>query len=479
MALKDFLNKAKETAILAKDKAVQVANNAVQAAKDYKQMSDEATAEAANWRSFNPDLLAAVLHDKPAEAASIYMQDTGATQQKADLVIKKITDEVKQRYPGILLKQKQDEDLESIADKWPFGDKQIPVVVLFSPTMFEVSHLKLWATGMGDFKVEFGRNNKFDTYSAIFKGDHIYFKRDSDGLVLEVNSFSFTFEEKYCTFNPDDKAYVDSLNLYNTFLGALNPSMSLYEQRDVNQVIDGNMSLDTLQSIANSYKFKLEDGYLYAEGCNIGEIVKDMLFGSMKIDSMKNGLELRLFQRKDVYDYIDRYGLEQSFFAIGARRQAENMLQQLPHIEESEKWFGNDSQGNSVIDVDYFNASIAPALMVYDCLSKFIKLNRIPVYSNQIHLIEDGPTCSTIFTIKDTFYDSYEYSVGTDIQVANLKESIHEYLRACLKTIRILYVAGRTRFYLSIYLPDEFDYPKFEYSGLTPAFLEALNSDDE
>lgn len=116
MGLLDFLNKAKDSAMAAKDKAVQYV-------KDNIQMREEAGEEAKAWKSFDTKMLKAILNDDVSRAINLYVKQTGASPEKARMLVNKISNSVKEEYPAILHEEACEADMQAIKDVWPFGSK--------------------------------------------------------------------------------------------------------------------------------------------------------------------------------------------------------------------------------------------------------------------------------------------------------------------------------------------------------------------
>lgn len=309
MGLLDILNKAKETVIATTEKVAQTV-------KDNKQLNDEATSEAANWRSFDPDMLEAVLHDDFEKAANLYIKQTSCTSEKAKIVVNKIKKEVKTIYPSILRAKARAADLEAIKDRWPFGADKFKMYA-FSPdkdgsiTSVVLITAQLHANGDGTYYLtQDGLKGWTQTVDVIFKNDNIFFK-DKSGDVMTVNNLSYLLtDEKQpdddftVLFNPEDK-------LYKQFEAKVNllkhvKSMSLFRANDFNKY-GTELKNDTLKGVVDKFNFIVKDGSVQSSNLNVISLLTDFIF-----DLADEYPELRHFS-KGIYNYIDEYGVNYAY----------------------------------------------------------------------------------------------------------------------------------------------------------------------
>ena len=68
-------------------------------------------------------MLKAILNDNVSRAIDLYVKQTGASPEKARVLVNKISDSVKEEYPAILHEEACEADMQAIKDVWPFGLK--------------------------------------------------------------------------------------------------------------------------------------------------------------------------------------------------------------------------------------------------------------------------------------------------------------------------------------------------------------------
>lgn len=399
MGILDFLNKAKETVVAAKDMAVQ-------AAKDNKQMRDEADIEAAGWKSFDPLILKDVLHDKYDHAVDLYVKQTGCTPEKAKAVMNRIRKSVKTEYPGILHAQACAADMEAIKDLWPFGTESFNMYLIFQKEeddeMETVAVLpaRLKTNGKGEYTLKATHITSFMTktkeeykWNAIFKNGKLYLK-DEAGNVTLVNSLSFNLDQTaLLLFNPEDERY-------KTITSKLEAAkriktLHLYRKSDFEKFLNGEMDCETLTNIADSFTFTFKNESIYSSGCNVGTLFKDVFFSlNVLLDVLKDNKNLAndVFN-KEMYDYIHNNGVEYAWDDDDFEEQFSRFKREV----HTEYIIDNRTKWNAVV--------YGAGGMIYQGLSARIKQSSIPVDLGEVSWSEQKEEIT--FTIKDSVFNYY------------------------------------------------------------------------
>ncbi len=395
MGLLDLLNKAKETVVAVKDKAVQTA-------KDNKQMREEANIEAAEWKSFDPLILKNVLRDNYDHAADLYAKQTGCTPEKAKAVINRIKRSVKAEYPGILHAQACAADMEAIKDMWPFGTDKFNMYLIFEKEKddemedVQVFPSRLQTNGEGVYTLEAThlsalRTKKEFKWNAIFKNGKMYLK-DESGNVTMVNSFAIDFDSKATLlFNPEDERYkaitskIESAKRIKT--------LHLYRKSDFEKFQNGEMDKETLTGVADNFTFTFQSDSIQSKGCNIGTSVKNAFFvQQLLINDNDKGNSSSFFINEEVYNYIENYGVEYAW-------DDQDFEEQLSRFEQ-------EVQINDDIDRVRWNLHVYGAAgMVYQGLSKRIERSSIPVALGEVRW--NANRIEYTFSIKDTVFNYY------------------------------------------------------------------------
>ena len=402
MGLLDILNKAKETVIATTEKVAQTV-------KDNKQLNDEATSEAANWRSFDPDMLEAVLHDDFEKAANLYIKQTSCTPEKAKIVVNKIKKEVKTIYPSILRAKARAADLEAIKDRWPFGANKFKMFA-FSPdkdgniTSVVLMNAQLHANGDGTYYltqdvISRGTQN----VDVIFKNDNIFFK-DKSGDVTAVNKLSYFLSdenkpEKDLTvlFNPEDK-------LYKQFEAEVNllkhvKSMSLFRTNDFNKY-GTELKNETLKGVIDKFNFIVKDGSVQSNNISVISILTNFIF-----DLAEEYTELYHYN-KGIYNYIDEYGVNYAYDDEDFKIQYSSFRLNAK-VDEKIMEAINSRTGWNMEIVGY-------AGMIYEGIQQIKKKNALPAFLKGIHYSTNDDEVMFSFEVQDFLNYSYKlpYEAG-------------------------------------------------------------------
>ena len=385
MGLLDILNKAKDSAMAAKDKAVQYV-------KDNIQMREEASEEAKAWKTFDPKMLKAILNDNVSRAIDLYVKQTGASPEKARMLVNKISDSVKEEYPAILHEEACEADMQAIKDVWPFGskvfnmynftkDKKGQCVTIFSG--------QLQSNGNGEYQLTANCQSSKDisfSWNAVFKNNKLYLK-DESGNVTVADSFVVDLNDNlYLVFDPKDERYKRMATIVNPINHI--KTLHLYRESDLKKVKDGKMDEETLGTIADKFTFKFKNDEIRLTEVNIGEIFKDEFFNLSKKNKQPYILQ------QETYEYIHNYGVRYApddedfqrqwrhFYQIVHPNKADDMTRELWNIK-----------------------ILGEAGMIYKGLRKLIEQGTLPYKLDSVVWDNEGILYS--FKIEDTFFDYF------------------------------------------------------------------------
>ena len=385
MGLLDILNKAKDSAMAAKDKAVQYV-------KDNIQMREEASEEAKAWKTFDPKMLKAILNDNVSRAIDLYVKQTGASPEKARVLVNKISDSVKEEYPAILHEEACEADMQAIKDVWPFGskvfnmynftkDKKGQCVTIFSG--------QLQSNGNGEYQLTANCQSSKDisfSWNAVFKNNKLYLK-DESGNVTVADSFVVDLNDNlYLVFDPKDERYKRMATIVNPINHI--KTLHLYRESDLKKVKDGKMDKETLGTIADKFTFKFKNDEIRLTEVNIGEIFKDEFFNLSKKNKQPYILQ------QETYEYIHNYGVRYApddedfqrqwrhFYQIVHPNKADDMTRELWNIK-----------------------ILGEAGMIYKGLRKLIEQGTLPYKLDSVVWDNEGILYS--FKIEDTFFDYF------------------------------------------------------------------------
>ena len=385
MGLLDFLNKAKDSAMAAKDKAVQYV-------KDNIQMREEASEEAKAWKSFDPKMLKAILNDDVSRAVDLYVKQTGASPEKARVLVNKISNSVKEEYPAILHEEACKADMQAIKDVWPFGSK------VFNMYSFSKNSKKqgavvfsgqLQSNGNGEYQLTAkSLSSKIRSYSwnAIFKNNKLYLK-DESGNVTVADSFVIDLNDNLnLVFNPKDERYKRMASIVNPINHI--KTLNLYRKSDLKKFEDGELDKETLATIADKFTFKFKNDEILLVEENIGEFFKDEFFKFSK----KNKLPYILQQ--ETYEYIHNYGVRYAPIDEDFQRQWRQFYQ-IVHPKE----------GNNMTRESWNFEILGEAGMIYTGLQNLIEQGALPYKLDSVVWNNKGILYS--FRIDDTFFDYF------------------------------------------------------------------------
>ena len=441
MGLLDFINKAKETVVAAKDKAVQTV-------KDNKQIREEADIEAKKWKSFDPLILKNVLRDNNEHAADLYAKQTGCTPEKAKVVINRIKRSVKEEYPSILHAQACAADMEAIKDAWPFGNDEFDMYMIWKEKdddedeQIPIFSARLQTNGEGKYTIQathltaFKSKKEFN-WEAIFKNGKMYLK-DESGSVIMVDSFAFDFDSSATLlFNPEDERYKAITSKIESAKKI--KSLHLYRKDDFDRFQKGEMDKETLTSIADNFTFTFKDNAIYSNGCNIGVLFKDAFF-FRRILANDEKKSFCSFLDSQVYDYIDSYGVKYAWDD--------------QDFEEQFDQFDQEVDMDYDFDRVYWNLHVYGAAgMVYQGLSKRIELSSLPRKLGALAWNDNKKEYS--FVVRDSIFNYYydmpderpllDRVIGYNDDAAeavansytNFQESTKNVISQVLETIRI------------------------------------------
>lgn len=329
MGLLDFLNKAKETVNVVKEKAVQTV-------KENIPSLDKVNLE--EWESLDPLILNAILQDNDAYATDLYAKQTGCTPEKAKSTINRIKRSVKEEYPTILQSQA---DIEAIKDVWPFGAKKFDMYLISKETDNENKHdviilsSRLKSNGKGEYKLCTSSNTHFKhdlEWTVIFKNGKMFLK-DKSGNITIVDSFTIDYDPtSTLLFNPEDERY--KLIASKVKSCSRIKSLHLYRKTDFEQYKQGKMDKETLTQVADSFTFTFDKGSISSQGCNIGELLKDDYYFKAGFIAKKEGLEppYDYFTNPLVFDYINNIGIRYAWDEEGLANQLRQFNREIKPI---------------------------------------------------------------------------------------------------------------------------------------------------
>ena len=378
MGLLDFLNKAKDSAMAAKDKAVQYV-------KDNVQIREEVSEETKAWKTFDPKMLKAILDDKPDRAAEIYVQKTGATIERAEVVVKNITGVVKKEYPAILRAQAREADIQSIKKVWPFGSK--PFNVFGFPT--GNNEKKSIAVLTGQLKAK-GRNKytlsinvlygKPVEVNVVFKNDHLYYEDvEMDDLELHTDDYVFLF-------NPKDERYKMMVSMVESISRL--KTLRLYEK--VNMEKFRNKQMDKEALLKTITTFKIKNNNISILKSNIADDFCTLFIANAILEKMGDMLPFKY----STFKYVESYGVEYAISDVHFEVQWEQFCQ---NVDVNGKILCRNSWNSDI----YGEAG----LVIYSGLTKLIEKASLPLKLIAVTLYDHKITYE--YKVVDSFFDYY------------------------------------------------------------------------
>ena len=267
---------------------------------DYKQMVAEVEDEASRWEEMDPQVLRAVVDGDISKAQELYSNGTGASSIKARMLINKIQDNVKARYPNILRIQA----MEKIKDIWPYGSNYIVAFQKRDDGDYNIGFV--WVTadinGIYTFHRDFMWHEK-DTFQLLINKGTMILKRAreiieiKDMKVLDVN------------FNPEDEEYKRCKAIYDDML--LHKDLQLYHYKDIEKFESGELSKESLLIAGTKYRFKFSRKssdvpywtHIKVDNFNIAQWFLDAYFEYYRIKFL-NGGEINFWESKAYYESL-------------------------------------------------------------------------------------------------------------------------------------------------------------------------------
>lgn len=383
MGLLDYLNKAKDSAMAAKDKAVQYV-------KDNIQMREEASEEAKAWKTFDPKMLKAILNDNVSRAIDLYVKQTGASPEKARVLVNKISDSVKEEYPAILHEEACEADMQAIKDVWPFGSKVFNMYG-FAKNKKEqrvlIYYGQLQSNGNGEYQLTAESLAFTYSWNAIFNNNKLYLK-DESGNVIVADSFVIDLDENFnLVFNPKDERYKMMENIVKPINRI--KTLHLFRGSDLERLKDCKMDKEAFDNIADKFTFKFKNAEIHLAEDNIGELFKDEFFRLSK----KIGHPFILQQ--ETYEYIHKFGVRYAPTDEDFQRLWRHFCQNAhPKIIK-----GGMNRERWNIEV------LGEAGMIYSGLQKVIEQGSLPYKLDTVEWDNKGILYG--FRIDDSFFDYF------------------------------------------------------------------------